>query len=368
MPIDIFPKLNIPTIYVAQPYGGLSPEQMEAFITSNYEYYMLYVTGVKSVESKSIQGVVLIKIQFHEGTDMSQALSEIVANVNRAKSKMPEGTQPPFITRFDAGSVPVGQLVFSSETKSLSEIQDLALFKVRPMFSSLPGVSAPPPLGGNQRTIIIKADPERLLSYNIAPDELVTALAKNNFVAPAGNIRIGNQTLITPQNTTIDKINELENIPLLLKNGPAIYLKDVANIEDGADFTTGYALVNGKRSIYIPVTKRSDASTWEVVKNVKAAIPDMQAAIPDDIKISYEFDQSGYVKNSLKSLLFEGGLGAILTGLMVLLFLGDKRSAFIVVVTIPIALLAAVVGLYLTDQSINVMTFGGTCISCRYFS
>lgn len=363
MPIDIFPKLNIPAIYVAQPFGGLSPEQMEAFITSNYEYYILYVTGVKSVESKSIQGVALIKIQFHEGTDMSQALSEVVANVNRAKSKMPEGTQPPFITRFDAGSVPVGQLVFNSDTKSLGEIQDLALNKVRPMFSSLPGVSAPPPLGGNQRTIIVKADPERLLSYNLTPDELVTALAKNNFISPAGNIRIGDQTLITPQNTTIDKIQELENVPLLLKSGPAIYLKDVAGIEDGADFTTGYALVNNKRSIYIPVTKRSDASTWEVVKNLKAAIPDMQAAIPDEIKISYEFDQSGYVINSLKSLLFEGGLGAILTGLMVLLFLGDRRSALIVVLTIPIALLAAVVGLYLTSQSINVMTLGGLALA-----
>lgn len=163
MPVDIFPKLNIPTIYVSQPYGGLSPEQMEAFITSNNEYFFLYVTGVKSVESKSIQGVALIKIQFHEGTDMSQALSEVVASANRAKSKMPEGTQPPFITRFDAGSVPVGQLVFSSDTKSLNEIQDLALFKVRPMFSALPGVSAPPPLGGNQRTIIIKADPRKTI-------------------------------------------------------------------------------------------------------------------------------------------------------------------------------------------------------------
>lgn len=363
MPVDIFPKLNIPTIYVSQPYGGLSPEQMEAFITSNYEYFFLYVTGVKSVESKSIQGVALIKIQFHEGTDMSQALSEVVANANRAKSKMPEGTQPPFITRFDAGSVPVGQLVFSSDTKSLNEIQDLALFKVRPMFSSLQGVSAPPPLGGNQRTIIIKADPERLLSYNITPDELITALAKNNFIAPAGNIRIGNQTLITPQNTTIDKINELENIPLLLKSGPAIYLKDVATIEDGADFTTGYALVNNKRSIYIQITKRSDASTWDVVQNVKKALPDMQAAIPEDIKISYEFDQSGYVKNSLTSLLIEGSLGAILTGIMVLLFLGDKRSALIVVFTIPIALLAAVVGLFLTGQSINIMTMGGLALA-----
>lgn len=363
MPIDIFPKLNIPTIYISQPYGGLSPEQMEAFITSNYEYFCLYVTGVKSVESKSIQGAALIKLQFHEGTDMSQALSEVVANANRAKSKMPEGTPPPFITRFDAGSVPVGQIVFRSDTRELNEIQDLALFKVRPMFSTLPGVSAPPPLGGNQRTIIIKADPERLRSYGVSPDELVAALSKSNLITPAGNIRIGSQSLVTPQNTIVNNPVELENIPIILKSGPAVYLRDVATVEDGADFTTGYALVNKKRSIYIQVTKRADASTWEVVKNIKKALPDMQAAIPDDIKISYEFDQSGYVINSLRSLLFESGLGAILTGLMVLLFLRDLRSAIIVIITIPLALLFAVVCLYLTGQTINVMTLGGLALA-----
>src|SRR5882672_2924945 len=155
MRIDIFPKMGLPTIYVAQPYGGLSPEQMEGFITSYYEYHFLYVTGVKYVESKSVQGVALIKLQFHEGTDMANAMAETVSYANRARSFMPPGTLPPFVMRYDAGSVPVGQLVFSSETKSLNEIQDLALFKVRPMFASLAGVSAPPPFGGNQRTILI---------------------------------------------------------------------------------------------------------------------------------------------------------------------------------------------------------------------
>jgi len=148
MKVDIFPKMGLPTIYIAQPYGGLSPEQMEGFITSYYEYHLLYVTGVKFVESKSIQGAAIIKIVFHEGTDLSQAMGEVVGYVNRSKAFMPPGTVPPFITRFDAGSVAVGQLVFTSETKTLGEIQDLALFKVRPMFSTLPGVSAPPPFGG----------------------------------------------------------------------------------------------------------------------------------------------------------------------------------------------------------------------------
>src|SRR5450432_4362102 len=174
--VDILPAINAPTIYVAQTYGGLSPQQVEGFITSYYEYHFLYITGIKAVESKSIQGLALIKLQFHDGTDMANAMAETISYVNRARSFMPPGTLPPFVMRYDAGSVPVGQLVFRSETRSLDEIQDLALFKVRPMFATLPGVSAPPPLGGNQRTLVIKADPERLRSYNITADELVTAI------------------------------------------------------------------------------------------------------------------------------------------------------------------------------------------------
>ena len=361
--IDIFPKLGSPTIYVAQTYGGLSPQQMEGFITSYYEYHFLYITGIKFVESKSVQGVSLIKLQFHEGTDMANAMAETISYVNRARSFMPPGTLPPFVMRYDAGSVPVGQLVFSSETRSLNEIQDLALFKVRPMFASLPGVSAPPPFGGNQRTILIKADPERMRSYNLTPDELVTAIAKSNAISPAGNIRMGDMALITPSNSVVDNFKELENTALKLGSGASFYVRDVANIENGADVTTGYALINSKRSVYIPVTKRADASTWDVVQSIKKALPDMQAAVPADIKVSYEFDQSGYVINSLRSLLFEGGLGAILTGLMVLLFLGDWRSALIVILTIPLAMLSAVVFLYLAGQSINIMTLGGLALA-----
>src|ERR1022692_323297 len=197
--IDIFPKLGLPTIYVAQPYGGLSPQQMEGFISSYYEYHFLYVTGVESVDSRSIQGNCVLKITFQEGTDMSQAMAEVVGYVNRARAFMPQGTVPPFITRFDAGSVPVGQLVFTSDTRSLGEIADLALFRVRPMFATLPGVSAPPPFGGNQKTVLITVDPDKIRSYNLSPAAVVQALAKTNIITPAGNVRIGDTTYLTPQ-------------------------------------------------------------------------------------------------------------------------------------------------------------------------
>jgi multidrug efflux pump subunit AcrB len=361
--IDIFPTTNVPTIYVAQTYGGLSPQQMEGFVTSYYEYHFLYITGIKAVESKSIQGLSLIKLQFYEGTNMAAAMAEVISYVNRSRSFMPPGTLPPFVMRYDAGSVPVGQLVFSSEGRSLNEIQDLALFKVRPMFAALPGVSAPPPFGGNQRTILIKADPERLRSYNITADELAAAIAKNNSILPAGSVRIGDKAVITPSNSVVDNFKELETSPVKNVNGTPILVRDVASVDNGADVTTGYALINGKRSVYIPVTKRADASTWGVVQAIKKALPDMQAAIPGDIKVSYEFDQSGYVINSLKSLLFEGLLGALLTGLMVFLFLKDIRSALVVIINIPLALFTSVGCLYLTGQSINIMTLGGLALS-----
>jgi multidrug efflux pump subunit AcrB len=362
-PIDIFPPVNAPTIYVAQTYGGLSPQQMEGFITSYYEYHFLYITGIKAVESKSIQGLALIKLQFHEGTDMANAMAETISYATRARSFMPPGTLPPFVMRYDAGSVPIGQLVFSSEDRSLNEIQDLALFKVRPMFAALQGVSAPPPFGGNQRTILIKADPERLRSYNITADEVVMAIAKNNPILPAGNIRVGDKAVITPSNSVADNFKELENVTIKNADGVSVLVRDLATVDNGADVTTGYALINGKRSVYIPVTKRADASTWDVVQTIKKALPDMQAAIPEDIKVSYEFDQSGYVINSVKSLLFEGLLGALLTGLMVLLFLRDLRSAVIVVINIPLALLASVGCLYLCGQTINIMTLGGLALA-----
>lgn len=361
--IDIFPTINAPTIYVAQTYGGLSPQQMEGFITSYYEYHFLYITGIKNVDSKSIQGLSLIKLQFHNGTDMAAAMAEVVSYVNRARSFMPPGTLPPFVMRYDAGSVPIGQLVFRSETRSLSEIQDLALFKVRPMFAALQGVSAPPPFGGNQKTIVVKADPERLRSYHLTADEVVAAIAKNNTILPAGTARIGDKAFITPSNSVIDDFKELENVAVKNIDGIPVFVRDVATVNNAADVTTGYALINGKRSVYIPVTKRADASTWEVVQSIKKSLPDMQAAIPDDIKVSYEFDQSGYVVNSLKSVLFEGLLGALLTGLMVWLFLKDVRSALIIVINIPLALLSSVAALYLCGQTINIMTLGGLALA-----
>ena len=363
MSIDIFPNLNLPVVYVCQPYGGMDPAQMEGLLTNYYEYHFLYINGIHHVESRNIQGMALMKLTFQPGTNMAQAMAEVIGYVTRSRAFMPPGTVSPFITRFDAGSVPVGYLVLSSETKSIGEIQDQALFKVRPMFAGLPGVSAPPPFGGSQRTVVVRLDPDRLRAYRMSPDEVTHALATGNVISPSGNVRIGKMMPIVPINALARQVQELETIPIRPGQEPAVYLRDVATVKDSSDIPTGSALVNGRRAVYILVTKRADFSTLSVVNNVKAALPSMQAVLPDDIKVSFEFDQSPTVTNAVKSLAAEGALGAVLTGLMVLLFLRDWRSVIVVVLNIPFAICGAIVALWLTGQTINLMTLGGLALA-----
>src|SRR5579872_6402859 len=364
MPVDIFPKVGEPAVYVAQPYGGMDPAQMEGYLTYYYEYHFLYITGINRVESKSIQGAALMKLIFHEGTDMAQAMAETVGYVNRARAFMPPGTVPPFITRFDAGSVAVGQLVFSSATHTQGELQDFALNRVRPLFATLPGVSAPPPFGGNQRTIVITLDPDKLQQYQISPEEAVSAVSKASLVMPSGNMWTGEINRIARTNAALGaNLSELLSTPIRPVSGTTVYLRDIGSIEDSTDVITAYAHVNGKRTVYIPVTKRADASTLSVINAVKAAIPDFKKVVPDDVDVSLQFDQSPFVTNSLRGLILEGLLGAGLTGLMVLIFLRDWRSALIVIMNIPFALLSAVLLLWATGQTINIMTLGGLALA-----
>jgi multidrug efflux pump subunit AcrB len=367
MPVDIFPDLNVPIIYVAQPYGGMDPQQMEGFLTNYYEYHFLYITGIDHVESKNIQSVALMKLYFHPGTNMAQAMAETVSYVNRSRSFMPPNTVPPFIMRFDAGSVPVGYLVFESKNpdRTISQIQDDALFRVRPMFASLPGVSAPPPFGGNQRSIVIKADAKRLQAHHMSPDEVVAAIAGGNEITPSGNISLEGQAPMVPVNSVVGgDIKELENIPIRPGGHPAVYVGDIGYAVDTQDVPSGYGLVNGKRSVYILVTKRADASTLSVVNAVKKDLPKMQAAmLHQDISVRFEFDQSPHVTRAMRGVGIEGLLGAALTGLMVLLFLRDWRAVIVVVLNIPFALLGAVLALSLTGQTVNLMTLGGLALA-----
>jgi multidrug efflux pump subunit AcrB len=364
MRVDVFPALNQPVVYVAQPYGGMTPQQMEGLLTSYYELHFLYVSGVEHIESRNIQGMSLLKVYFHPGHDMGQGLSEVVAAVNRSRFMMPPNTVPPFITRHDTCSAGVGYLVLSSRTKSIKDIQDMATLKVRPQFASVPGMSSPPAFGGNQRAVVVSVDPERLRAQGLTLDQVTEAVSAGNAVTPSGNMRIGDRNYLVTNNVMVgaEPVKELGLLPVRLGEHPVL-LRDVATVEDASDITAGYALVNGRRSVFMLVTKRADASTLSVVNGVRAALPRMRDAVPEDVSIDFTFDQSEIVTESMWGVATEGLVGAVLTGLMVLLFLRDWRSVIVVVLNIPLALAAALFALWVSGQTVNLMTLGGLALA-----
>ena len=358
---DIFPALNQPILYVIHNYGGMDPKQIEGLITNQYELFFQYINNLEHVESRSIQSMVMLKLFYLPGTDMAEATAQTVAYCTRALSIMPTGSLPPYVVRLDAGSLPVGYLVFESETRTVGELNDLALFRVRTMFSGLAGISSPPPFGGNIRSIVVDVDPDRLRSYNLSPQDVVNAIDSGTFISPSGNVAIKDQLTVVPSNTMVIDPQELRNVPLKL--GENVYIRDVGTVRDATDIPVGYALVNGRKSVFLPVVKQASASTLTVVNAIKANMGRFQAALPDDVKVSYQFDESPIVYRAIESVGVEGALGAGLTGLMVLVFLRDLRAVIIVVLNIPLALLGSIVVLNLTGNTINIMTLGGLALA-----
>ncbi|TDQ07097.1 efflux RND transporter permease subunit [Pedobacter metabolipauper] len=361
--VDILPQMNLPVIYIAHPFGGYTPTQMESYFGKGYINILLFANGIKTIETKNTQGLMLMKLTYYEGTNMAQAASELSALSNRAQAIFPAGSQPPFIIRFDASSLPVGQLVLSSPIKTNNELQDIANTYVRSSFTSIPGLLSPAPSGGSPRTIEINVNPGLMRSHNLTIDQVIEAIRINNPTSPPGNVRIGDINYLTPTNYNIKKVKDFESIPLFKGGVQNLYLRDVATVKDGADATVGYALINGKRSVYLNIAKSADASTWEVVNKLKENLPAIQSTLPEDVKLTYEFDQSIYVINAVKSLISEGVIGAVLTGLMVLLFLGDKRAALIVILTIPTSIIAGVLFMKLFGQTINIMSLSGLALA-----
>jgi multidrug efflux pump subunit AcrB len=362
MRVDIFPSLNVPKIYVFLDYIGMSPEQMEGYIVNELELYFQYVDGIKDINTRNIQQVSLCELSFFPGTDMGQAMAQVVAMSDRAMSWMPKGTLPPMIMRMDAGSVPVGYLVFESEKTSLGAMGDLAQNVIRPLVQkNVPGTVAISPFGPNMRSIVINVDPQKLLDYNLNPQQIVEALAKGNTIIPAGNIYVKDSMPMVANNATVVDINRLGSIPLKL--GLNVYLRDVATIKDSTDITYGYALVNSKKSVYLPIIKKDTGSTLTVVADVRKNLKLFKDNVPPDVKVSFQFDESPTVLAAVESVATEGMIGACLTGLMILLFLQDWRSVIVVVANIPLALLGSMVGLWITGNTINIMSLGGMALA-----
>jgi multidrug efflux pump subunit AcrB len=366
MRVDIFPALNVPKIYVFLDYIGMSPDQMEGFIVNQLELYFQYVDGIQDINSRNIQQVALCELAFFPGTDMGQAMAQVVAMSDRAMSWMPPGTLPPMIMRMDAGSIPVGYLVLESDEVSLGQLGDWAQNLIRPQVQkSVPGTVAISPFGPNMRSIIIRVDPEKLRNYNLTPQQVVTALSKGNDIIPAGNLYIHDAMPVVANNATVVDVQRLGAIPLKL--GANVYIRDVATIQDATDLDYGYALVNGKKAVYLPIIKKDTGSTLTVVADTRKALKLFRSVLPreyrDKVRISFQFDESPTVLTAVESVATEGAIGAALTGLMILLFLRDFRSVLVVVSNIPLALLGSLVGLWLTGNTINIMSLGGMALS-----
>ena len=364
MRVDIFPSLNTPKIYVFFDFIGMSPDQIEGFIVNELELYFQYVDGIEDIKSRNIQQVGLCELGFFHDTDMGQAMAQVVAMSDRAMAWMPPGSLPPMIMRMDAGSVPIGYLVFTSEgdKTSIGAMGDLAQNIIRPLVQkNVPGTVAISPFGPNMRSIIINVDPRKLLEYNLNPQNVVDALATGNVVIPSGNIYIKDSMPIVHNNATVVDIQRLGDIPIKL--GQNVYLRDVATIQDDTDITYGYALVNGQKAIHLPIIKKDTGSTLTVVADVHKSMEKFRNAVPPDVKISFEFDESPTVVHAVESVATEGAIGAGLTGLMILLFLRDLRSVLVVVCNIPLALTGSLFGLWVTGNTINIMSLGGMALA-----
>ncbi len=365
MRVDIFPSLNTPKIYVFLDYVGMSPAQMEGFIVNRLELYFQYVDGIEDIDTRNIQQVSLCELSFFPGTDMGQAMAQVVAMSDRAMSWMPKGTLPPMIMGMDAGSVPVGYLVMESRETSLGLMGDLAQNVIRPLVQKyVPGTVAISPFGPNMRSITVNLNPDKLRDYNLTPGMSPRPWRKGNAIIPAGNLYVKSTMPMAPTNATVNNIQDLGKIPLKL--GENVYLRDVATIKDDTDITYGYALVNGKKSVYLPIIKKDTASALTVVADIHKSMHLFRDVVPKDVKVSFEFDESPTVVQAVKSVASEGLIGAFLTGLMILLFLRDPRSVIVVVANIPLALLGSLLGLWLTGNTINIMSLGGLGAGDRY--
>ncbi|HEX7449020.1 MAG TPA: efflux RND transporter permease subunit [Pirellulales bacterium] len=364
MQVNIFPSMHTPKIYVFMDYIGMGPDQIEGFIVNELELYFQYVDGVSDIKSRNIQQVGLVELSFFPDTDMGQAMAQVVAMSDRALAWMPPGTLPPMIMRMDQGSVPLGYLVFRSEGNktTIGAMGDLANNIIRPLVQKkVPGTVAISPFGPNMRSIVINVNPQKLLEYNLNPQDVVDAVATGNVVVPYGNIYVKDKMPIVQNNATVIDIDRLGNIPLRL--GLNVYLRDVATIQDAIDITYGYALVDGQKAIHLPIIKKPEGSALQVVDDVRTSLDDFNNAVPEDVRITFEFDETPTVLQAVESVAMEGAIGAGLTGLMILLFLHDLRAVIVVVTNIPLALIGSLVGLWLTGNTINIMSLGGMALA-----
>jgi multidrug efflux pump subunit AcrB len=361
MKVDIFPDINIPVVLVSTFYRGLSPGEMEGAITLRFEQQFLQASYIEHIESQSLAGMSYIKVFFQPEYDINAAQSELTSLAYSIIRLLPPGVFPPSVFKFGVQSLPIGLLTVSSDTLSEKEMRDLAYFTVRPQMASIPGISTPPVLGGKLRQITIFMDQNKMQALGISPSEVVRAINSQNAILPAGDVKVGDLDYYVYSNSLIGIVDRINDVPIKVVNGTPVFIRDIGTASDSAAIQTSIVRVNGRESVYIPVTKQEGANTLAVADGVRERIPAL-TEIPAGASVKFIYDQSLYIRQAIKNLQKEGLLGAGLAGLMVYLFLHSFRAALVVGLAIPLSLTSALVLLYLTGQSVNIMTLGGLAL------
>ena len=361
MKVDIFPDINIPVILVSTFYRGLSPTEMEGAITLRFEQQFLQASYIEHIESQSLAGISYIKVFFQPEYSIDAAQSELTSLAYSIIRLLPTGVFPPSVYKFGVASLPIGLLTVSSDTLSEKEMRDLAYFTVRPQMASIPGISTPPVLGGKVRQITVFLDQQRMLARGVSPSEVVKAINAQSAILPAGDVKLGDLDYYVYSNSLIGVVDQINEIPIKVVNGSPILVRDIGTAADSAAVQTSIVRVNGRESVYIPVTKQEGANTVNVADGVRSRIPKL-TEIPAGASVKFIYDQSLYIREAISNLQKEGLLGAGLAGLMIYLFLRSAKAALVVSLAIPLSLTSALVLLYMSGQSVNIMTLGGLAL------
>jgi CzcA family heavy metal efflux pump len=364
MATDIFPDIDIPVVTVIWTYAGLSPEDMEHRIVTIDERAMTTtVDNIEHMESQSLSGVAVIKVFFHEGTNISGALAQVTAIAQTVQRILPPGTTPPYIIRYSASNVPVVQISLSSETLSEQETYDYGFNFLRPQMATVQGAQLPLPYGGKVRQIMVDIDPRALYANGISPTEVTDAINAQNIILPAGTAKMGSREYQVHLNSSPDVLTELNDLPVKQVNGATIYVRDVAQVHDGYAVQQSIVRQNGRRGTLVSVLKGGGASTLDVVNRVRARLPQVMQTLPPSLHADLIGDQSIFVRAAINGVVREAVIAGCLTALMILLFLGSWRSTLIVAVSIPLAILSSVIVLNFLHQTINSMTLGGFALA-----
>jgi len=363
MPVDMFPPINIPVVMVATFYSGMPPQQIEADITDTFERFFTLGSGIDHMESRSMSGVSLIKVYFQPGTDANADVTQISNLAMADLRRLPQGTLPPVVMSMDASGLPVCLLTVDGEGLNETQLHDYLQYQIRNQIAGVPGATVPPPYGGRTRQIMVYVDPLKLQAHELSPMDVVRATDMSNLILPAGDVRIGPMDYNLYTNAQVPNAKVLNDIPIKTEGQKSVFISDVGQAVDGSALQYNIVRVNGEKSVYVPILKQGgDTNTIAVVRGIRKAIQTLRD-IPSELKTHVVFDQSLFVKQAISTVLREGGIGLLLTAVMVLIFLGSLRATAAVFLSIPLSVMAAFFFLHIGNQTINSMILSGLALA-----